>query len=384
MKAMILAAGQGTRVRPLTYTVPKPMIPLIRKPVMESLIEHLASFGVEDIVINTSHLSSVIENYFSDGKRFGVNIGYSFEGEIVDGEVRAEAVGSAGGMKKIQEHSGFFDDTFVVLCGDAFVDLDLDKVLQFHKSRNSMATIVMRDVPRSEVAKYGVVQTDESGRILRFQEKPDEREAVSTTINTGIYLFEPEIFNHIPKACVYDIGGELFPKLVEQNIPFYGVTSEFQWLDIGSIPDYWAVSREVVSGKLDGYELPGREIMPGVRVGINVNVPWDEIEITCPVYIGGSSQIQPGAKIIGPTIIGQSCVIESGAMVKECIVDDYKRIRRNTEIRQTILFGDHCISPSGFAELLVESTSNNIACDARMPVECDNQAMSLLANAKSY
>ena len=381
MKAMILAAGQGTRVRPLTYTVPKPMIPLIRKPVMESLIEHLASFGVEDIVVNTSHLSSVIENYFSDGKRFGVNIGYSFEGELINGEVRAEALGSAGGMKKIQEHSGFFDDTFVVLCGDAFVDLDLNKVLQFHKSRNSMATIVMRDVPLSEVSKYGVVQTDDSGRILRFQEKPNEQEAVSTTINTGIYVFEPEIFNHIPKACVYDIGSELFPKLVNQNIPFYGVTSEFQWLDIGSIPDYWTVNLDVVSGKIDGYELPGREFRPGVRIGINVDIPWDEVEIVGPVYIGGGSQILPGAKILGPTIIGQGCVIEEGATIKQCIVDDYKRVRRHAEIHEIMVFGDHCISPSGIAELLTESDIGDIVRDARMPVDRDGKAIPPMVNA---
>lgn len=157
MKAMILAAGEGTRVRPITFLLPKPMIPLVRTPVMELIIQHLKSFGINQIIVNTSHLAPLIENYFRDGERFNVQIAYSFEGKLVNGELKGEALGSAGGMKKVQNFSGFFDETFMVVCGDAFIDLDISKVLEFHATRKSIATIVLKDVPRSKVYKYGVV-----------------------------------------------------------------------------------------------------------------------------------------------------------------------------------------------------------------------------------
>ncbi|HEU4413222.1 MAG TPA: nucleotidyltransferase family protein, partial [Candidatus Angelobacter sp.] len=178
MKAMILAAGKGTRVRPITNVIPKPMIPLIRKPVMEFLIDHLRAHGVSEIMVNTSHLAPVIENYFRDGDRHGVRMAYSFEGTLVKGELEGVAVGSAGGMRRIHDFSGFFDETFVVLCGDALVDVDLDAVLKFHRARKSIATLVLREVPEEDVSKYGVVKTDPLGRITQFQEKPRREDAV--------------------------------------------------------------------------------------------------------------------------------------------------------------------------------------------------------------
>jgi mannose-1-phosphate guanylyltransferase len=156
MKAMILAAGKGTRVRPITNLVPKPMIPLIGKPIMQSIVEHLRDCGIDQIVVNASQLAPMIEDYFRDGSSFGVEIAYSFEGLLVGGQVVGEAVGSAGGLKKIQEFSGFFDDTFVVLCGDALVNVDLRKALRFHWRRNAIATIILRNVPKEEVFRYPI------------------------------------------------------------------------------------------------------------------------------------------------------------------------------------------------------------------------------------
>lgn len=152
MKAMILAAGKGTRVRPITYTMPKPMMPILQKPVMEFLLELLRQHGFDQIMVNVSHLAEEIEGYFRDGQRFGVQIAYSFEGRIVDGTLVGEAVGSAGGMRRIQDFLPFFDDTFVVLCGDALIDLDLTAAVKWHKSKGSIATIVMKSVPREEVS----------------------------------------------------------------------------------------------------------------------------------------------------------------------------------------------------------------------------------------
>jgi len=219
MKAMILAAGKGTRVRPITYTIPKPMIPILQKPVMEFLLDLLKHHGFDQIMVNVSHLANEIEGYFRDGQRFGVELAYSFEGRIEDGKLVGDALGSAGGMKKIQEFSPFFDDTFVVLCGDALIDLDLTEALRRHKEKGAIATIIMKSVPIKQVPSYGVVVTDESGRIKSFQEKPKVEEALSTDINTGIHIFEPEIFNYIPAGMEYDIGRRPVPRTRRGECP---------------------------------------------------------------------------------------------------------------------------------------------------------------------
>ena len=198
MKAMILAAGKGTRVRPITHTTPKPMIPILQKPVMEFLLELLREHGFDQIMVNVSHLAEEIENYFRDGQRFGVEIAYSFEGRIEDGELIGDALGSAGGLKKIQDFQEFFDDTFVVICGDALIDLDLTEAVRRHKQKGALASLITKRVPKEQVSSYGVVVTDDAGRVLSFQEKPAVDEAASDTINTGIYIFEPEVFDFIP------------------------------------------------------------------------------------------------------------------------------------------------------------------------------------------
>lgn len=304
MKAMILAAGKGTRVRPITHTIPKPLIPILQKPVMEFLLELLRKHGFDEIMVNVSHLAEEIESYFRDGQRFGVQIAYSFEGKIVDGDLVGEALGSAGGLKRIQEFNPFFDDTFIVLCGDALIDLDLTAAIKWHKQKGAIATIVTKSVPKEVVSSYGVVVTDEEGRIQTFQEKPSVEEALSTNINTGIYIFEPEIINYIPPNQKYDIGGELFPKLVEKGAPFYAVNMDFEWVDIGKVPDYWHAIRGVLLREIQNVQIPGVEVKPGIFTGLNVAVNWDKVNIKGPVYIGGMTHIEDGATIIGPTMIG--------------------------------------------------------------------------------
>lgn len=347
MKAMILAAGKGTRVWPVTKTTPKPMIPIMRTPLMESLIMHFKQFGITDIAVNTSYMGSEIENYFRDGRQFGVDITYSFEGQIVDGEIKTNALGSAGGMKKIQQFSGFFDDTFIVVCGDAWVDLDIQQVFDFHKSKGGIATIVLQDVPIEEVHKYGVVQRDDNMQILAFQEKPSAEEAISNTINTGIYIFEPEIFDYIPADQEFDIGGELFPKLAEQKVPFYGISADFQWVDVGNLTDIWHATSDILTGKISGYPMPGKELAPNLWCGINVDIDLDKVNIQGPVYIGSGSRIEAGATIIGPATIGSNCVVESGAVIERCLVDDYTWVSAVVTLQDKVLFGDHCIEHSG-------------------------------------
>ena len=347
MKAMVLAAGKGTRVRPITYTIPKPMIPILQKPVMEFLLDLLKHHGFDQIMVNVSHLANEIEGYFRDGQRFGVELAYSFEGRIEDGQLVGDALGSAGGMKKIQEFSPFFDDTFVVLCGDALIDLDLTEAVRQHKAKGAIATVVMKSVPLKQVPSYGVVVTDDDGRIKSFQEKPKVEEALSTDINTGIYIFEPEIFNYIPAGMEYDIGGDLFPKLVAAEAPFYGIRMDFEWVDIGKVPDYWQAIQDVMTGQVKLVDIPGEEVKPGIFTGLNVKVNWDKVDIQGPVYIGARAHIEDGAKIVGPTMIGPNCLICSNAIVDRSVIFEYSRIGPGVRLVDKLVFGRYCVDKTG-------------------------------------
>jgi mannose-1-phosphate guanylyltransferase len=383
MKAMILAAGKGTRVRPITHVLPKPMIPLVRKPVMEFLVEHLKTHGVRQVMVNTSHLAPVIEDYFRDGDRFGVHMAYSFEGDLVGGQIEGKAIGSAGGMKKIQDFSGFFDETFVVLCGDALIDVDFAEVLRFHQARKSIATLVLRDVPPDDVSKYGVVQTDGSGRIIGFQEKPRREEAISSTINTGIYIFEPEIFHFIPSGMEFDIGGELLPELVRRGQNIFGITLPFTWLDIGSVPDYWEATSMLLRSKVSGFSIPGEEVRPGIYCGINVRIAWDRVQVEGPVYIGSSTSVGDGATIVGPTVIGAGCVIQPGAILRECILADYTRVSSIAVLEQKLIFGSKCIDPSGRYLDIEESRIGWLMDDARKKEELSEDELQLISELNS-
>ncbi|WP_448571084.1 sugar phosphate nucleotidyltransferase [Trichothermofontia sp.] len=367
MKAMILAAGKGTRVRPITYTIPKPMIPILQKPVMEFLLELLRSHGFDQIMVNVSHLAYEIENYFRDGQRFGVQIAYSFEGRIEDGELVGEALGSAGGMRRIQDFSPFFDDTFVVLCGDALIDLDLTAAVKWHKQQGSIATVIMKSVPREEVSSYGVVVTDDQGRIKAFQEKPAIAAALSTDINTGIYIFEPEVLDYIPSGKVYDIGGDLFPHLVEIGAPFYGISMDFQWVDIGKVPDYWRAIRGVLAGEIHNVQIPGHQVAPGVYTGLNVAANWEKIDIQGPVYIGGMTRIEDGAKIIGPTMIGPNCYVCNGAVVDNSVIFEYSRLGPGVRLVDKLVFGRYCVDKTGAAIDVQAAALNWLITDTRQP-----------------
>jgi mannose-1-phosphate guanylyltransferase len=345
MKAVILAGGKGTRVRPITETVPKPMIPIINKPVMEFLVDLLRQHGFRQIMITTSYLAWNIESYFREGSRFGVQIGYSYEGFYQDGTAVPEALGSAGGLKKIHEASGFFDETFVVLCGDAIIDLDLTRALELHRRSKALAT-VLKEVAKEDVVKFGIVRLAPDGQILQFQEKPRPEDAISTLANTGIYIFEPEIMDLIPSNTAFDIGSQLFPMLAERKLPFHGVVIPFSWIDIGCTADYWQATQMIMRGEFR-IDMPGREVWPNVWGGINLDVDFNAIDLQGPVYIGSSTRIEPGAVVHGPTVIGRNCIVESGARVDACVVGDYTRVSSFAELHEKIVSGRFCVDRSG-------------------------------------
>ncbi len=365
MKAMILAAGKGTRVQPITHVIPKPMIPILQKPVMEFLLELLKEHGFTEVMVNVSHLAEEIENYFRDGQRFGVEIAYSFEGRIEDGELIGDALGSAGGLKKIQDFQKFFDDTFVVLCGDALIDLDLSEAVKRHKEKGALASLITKRVSKDQVSSYGVVVTDEEDRVKAFQEKPSIDNALGDTINTGIYLFEPEIFNYIPSGQPFDIGSDLFPKLVEKGAPFYALPMDFEWVDIGKVPDYWRAIRNVLKGDVRQVEIPGKQVRPGIYTGLNVAANWDKINVKGPIYVGGMTRIEDGVTIIGPSMIGPSCCICEGATIDNSIIFDYSLIGPGVQLVDKLVFGRYCVGKEGDHFDLQEAALDWLITDAR-------------------
>lgn len=348
MKAMILAAGKGTRVRPLTYDLPKPMIPLLGRPVMAYLVDHLRKNGISEIMVNVSWLHEKIEEYFGEGEQFGVQIGYSFEGYTKDdGEVVPMPIGSAGGMKKIQEFGGFFDDTTVVLCGDALIDLDLKAALMEHRRKGAMATVITKEVPWDKVSSYGVVVTDVEGRIQEFQEKPAEADAKSNFISTGIYIFEPEVIDLIPSGVSFDIGSDLFPLLAERGLPFYAQGRPFNWLDIGTMSDYWEVLQTVLTGEVNHMHVPGIQIKPGLWVGLNTSIDWEGTTIEGPVYIGSGCKIEAGTRIVGPTWIGHGSHICEGAEVVRSVLFEYTRVLHDVTLNEMIVFKEYSVDRNG-------------------------------------
>ncbi len=368
MKAMILAAGKGTRVRPLTYELPKPMIPILGKPVMAYLVEHLAKHQVKDVMVNVSYLHEKIQHYFSDGQRFGVNIGYSFEGDISNGEIVPSPVGSAGGMRKIQDFSGFFDETTIVICGDAIIDLDISAALAEHKRKGALVSLIAKEVPNDKVSGYGIVVADESGRIVSFQEKPSIAEARSNLASTGIYIFEPEALQLIPSGSAFDIGSDLFPLLVENKLPFYAIKQHFNWIDIGLVSDYWEVMQQVMRGEVSAMQMPGKQIKEGVWVGLNVSIDWESTIIEGPVYIGSGSRIEKGAKIIGPTWISNGCHVQRGGNVTRSVLFEYTRVGQDITFFEMIVCGEYCVDKTGRMMHVDDEACDLIWVDAREQV----------------
>ena len=358
MKAMILAAGTGTRLRPITNDIAKPMIPLLQKPILESIIEHLEKCDIKEIIINTSYLSDQIESYFGNGHRFGVEIAYSYEGEIISNELFSKALGSAGGLKNVQDKFAFFDDTFVVLCADALIDLNIQEVINEHKKNKAFATIALKEVGSEEVEKYGIVQLDSNNRVLQFQEKPKKEDAVSNLANTGIYIFEPNIFRYIPNDKFFDIGSDLLPKLANETKKLYGINIPYEWNDIGNIKDFYKTTFKVLKKEVKDFVIPAKEVKEGIYLGLNVKINLNKVTLVPPIFIGSSTIVENGAIIIGPVVISSNCHIQKNVFLQECIIDDYKRIHPLAKIKNKILSGSHIIS---FDETIVNIEQSDIS-----------------------
>jgi mannose-1-phosphate guanylyltransferase len=295
MKAMLLAAGLGTRLRPLTYELPKPMVPVLGRPVMEHIMRLLAKHGFDDVVANLHYFPDLIRNRFGDGSEYGVRLVYSYEPELL---------GTAGGVRNVREHFG--DETFLIISGDALTDIDLGALWAAHKEKGGIATLALKRV--EDTSQFGVVIVADDGRIQGFQEKPDPAEALSNLGNCGIYVFEPEIFDYFPEQEFVDWAMDVFPTLLAQDVGFYGHEFPDYWNDVGSLEEYR-------QGNFDALE--GR-----VRVEMSSNgaaAPGDA-EVEGPVFIGEGCEIASGVRLTGPVVIGDGSRIGENSALRDTIV----------------------------------------------------------------
>lgn len=343
MKAVLMAGGEGTRLRPLTSNQPKPMVNIFNKPVMEYIIELLKSHGIKDITVTLQFLPQLIKNYYGDGSDMGVNLSYAIE---------EEPLGTAGSVKNTED---FLKETFIVISGDALTDFNLKKAVAFHKKKKALATLILNRVVNP--LEFGVVITDEKGKIERFLEKPNWGQVFSDTVNTGIYILEPEILSHIPEEKNLDFSKDLFPKLLKEGLPLYGYVADGYWCDIGSIEQYSEVHDDILSGKVK-INLDGIKMRNKVRVGNDTYIDPDA-KVEGPAFIGQHSRIEAGAEIEPGSVIGNNVVIKSnvkikkaivqentfidnGAYLNQCMIGKNCDIKQGSRIMQGVVMGDDC------------------------------------------
>lgn len=304
MKAVVMAGGEGTRLRPLTSSRPKPMVPVVGRPVMEHILELLRRHGISQVIVTVQYLSAQIEDYFGDGADFGMDISYSVE---------PEPLGTAGSVRRC---AGDLDGTFLVISGDALTDVDLGRVIDVHRGRGAAVTLALARVPNP--LEFGVVITDADMRITRFLEKPGWGEVFSDTINTGIYVIEPAALAEVPADQPYDFSKDLFPKLMAAGAPLYGCPVEGYWCDIGNLQQFMAANEDALRGRVR-LALPGRRFPGDVWIGAGSTV-HPSARITGPVFIGDNCSVQAEAVIEGPTVIGANSVLERGCRLSRSVL----------------------------------------------------------------
>ncbi len=343
LKAVILVGGPGTRLRPLTDDRPKSVLPVLNRPFMEHVIAFLKYYGVEEIILTLNYLPDIIRGYLGDGSRYGLRIYYCTE---------EEPLGTAGAVKNA---APYLDDTFIVLNGDVFTDIDLGEMLAFHREKSAKATIYINWV--DDVKSFGVVEINDDYRIKRFIEKPSPGETSSHWINAGIYILEPEVLEYIPEAAHHMFEKGLFPHLLDIGEPVYGFPHRGYWLDMGTPGKYFSLNIDMMLSRMTS------RLVSVAGDGIESADIDPVASITPPVIIGGGSRIEPGASVTGPAVIGHNCRVGKGAVVENvvlwdnvsigagaklsrCIISEGVAVESNREIMSGI------VTPTGTSELL--------------------------------
>ena len=305
MRAVLMAGGSGTRLRPLTCDLPKPMVPVLNRPIAEHIINLLKRNNITEVIATLYYLPDIMRDYFQDGSDFGVQMTYAVEEE--------QPLGTAGCVKNIQQ---WLDDTFITISGDAITDFDLQEAIAFHREKKSKATLILTRVPNP--VEFGVVITDPDGKINRFLEKPSLSEIFSDTVNTGTYILEPEIFDYLPENEESDFSKDLFPILLERGEPMYGYVAEGYWCDVGHLEAYREAQYDGLEQKVK-LDFPYQERSPGIWIGSNTYLDPTAM-IQSPVMIGDNCRIGARVKIEAGTVIGDNVTIGSDANLKRPII----------------------------------------------------------------
>lgn len=322
MIAVVMAGGEGSRLRPITAQRPKPLVPVGNRPIMEHILELLKSHGITDVVATVHYLADEIERTFGDGVDREMRIRYSVEDT---------PLGTAGSVKQAEVMLG--NGTFLIISGDALTDCDLSAAIAFHRERNSLATIVLQRVPNP--LDYGVVITDKDGRIQRFLEKPTWSEVFSDTVNTGIYILEPEVLAGMTAGNNYDWSQNIFPQLLRDGQPIYGYVMEGYWADVGSLEQYREAQRDVLAGRAK-VSVRGEQVQPGIWVGQGCTIDPDAV-LEAPLCLGDHCKVKSGARLGPNTAIGDHAFIESGAIVAHSVVLESAYIGPNVQVNSAII-----------------------------------------------
>ncbi len=322
MKAVVMAGGEGTRLRPMTANQPKPMLPVVNRPIMEHVLRLLRKHGLTETVVTVQFLASMVRNYFGDGEDFGMSLQYATE---------ETPLGTAGSVKNAED--ALRDEPFLVISGDALTDIDLSDLIAFHKNNNALVTVALARVP--DPLEFGIVIVDDNGKIQRFLEKPTWGQVFSDTVNTGIYVMEPEVLDHVAAGQVVDWSADVFPKLLESGAPLYGWIADGYWEDVGSLESYVKAQADVLTGKVD-VEIAGFEVSPGIWVAEGAEVDPDAV-LTGPLCVGDYAKIEAGAQLREFTVVGSNVIVKEGAFLHRAIVHNNVYIGRGATLRGCVV-----------------------------------------------
>jgi mannose-1-phosphate guanylyltransferase len=329
VKAVILVGGPGTRLQPLTDNIPKSLVPVLNRPFMEHTLAYLKHYGIEDIILTLNYLPETIVEYFGDGSRAGVNLGYYIE---------EEPLGTAGAVKNAED---CLDNTFVVLNGDIFSDINLADMVAYHRQNNAVTTISLNWV--DDPSAFGVVETDDTGRVRRFIEKPPADEATTNWINAGIYVLEPDVLKYVPARTHYMVERGLFPHLVESGERVFGYPFKGYWMDTGTLEYYHSLNCDLLLSKT-GSPLVGNLDVNRVYYGPDIDAD-PSARITPPAVIGNGCRLGPGVRITGPVVIGPGSVLDEGASVENAVIWDNVKIGAETRLSRCIISSGTEIAP---------------------------------------
>ena len=326
MKAVVMAGGEGTRLRPLTSNQPKPMVPVVGKPCMEHILDLLRKHGIDEVIVTLAFMPQAIRSYFGDGESLGLSIEYSVE---------ESPLGTAGSVRLAGTER--LDETFLVISGDALCDVDLTKLVEAHRRQEAAVTIGLKSVENP--LEFGIVVTDEDGRVERFLEKPSWSQVFSDTINTGIYVVEPECLRHIPDDRPYDFSKELFPLLLEMGRPLHGHVFDGYWQDIGNLDQFRQANFDALDERVE-LDVPGIRLRGNIWLGEGVEID-DLASIEGPAFVGNYCRVAPDASVGAYSVLSASVTLLERARTERSVVDAATHIGRSARIEGAVV-GRNC------------------------------------------